>query len=74
MYTVVITGCNLIFAFFRLNGLIASGAGDDCIRIFTESESQDTVQEGSQSYELVQKHEKAHSADINCVQWHPKVS
>ncbi|XP_024358703.1 protein CIA1 isoform X2 [Physcomitrium patens] len=53
-----------------LNDLIASGAGDDCIRIF--SKSQDGDQEGSQSYELVQKHEKAHTADVNCVQWHPK--
>lgn len=56
----------------RLNGLIASGAGDDCIRIFAESESQDSAQEGSQSYELVLKQEKAHTADVNCVQWHPK--
>ncbi len=64
----------IFFALFRLTGLIASGAGDDCIRIFTESESQDSAQDGIQSYELVHKHEKAHSADVNSVQWHPKVS
>lgn len=54
----------------KVNGLIASGAGDDCIRIFSAS-SYDAPEE-SQSYELVHKHEKAHASDVNCVQWHPK--
>jgi hypothetical protein len=31
------------------------------------------MQEVSPSYEMVLKQEKAHQADVNCVQWHPKV-
>jgi len=54
----------------RLNALIASGAGDDCIRIFSETE--ESKLEVSPSYEMVLKQEKAHQADVNCVQWHPK--
>ncbi|XP_042389082.1 protein CIA1-like [Zingiber officinale] len=49
-------------------GLIASGAGDDAIRIFYES--RDMVDQ--LSYKMLLKKEKAHEMDVNCVQWNPK--
>ncbi|KAH8935611.1 hypothetical protein BDL97_17G037900 [Sphagnum fallax] len=57
----------------RVNGLIASGAGDDCIRVFDElRDNVSTLPGEGLSYEMVLKQEKAHSTDVNCVRWHPK--
>lgn len=54
------------------NGLIASGAGDDCIRIFGEdSELPGGVGQGP-SFSLLATRSAAHSTDVNCVRWHPK--
>ncbi|ERN16486.1 protein CIA1 isoform X2 [Amborella trichopoda] len=52
------------------DGVIASGAGDDTIRLFKEIPS-DVV--NGPSYNMICKKEKVHSMDVNSVQWHPKV-
>ncbi|GKA84108.1 CIA1-like protein [Tanacetum coccineum] len=49
-------------------GIIATGAADDAIRLFGESEDH-SVDEPS--YRLLLKKEKAHAMDINSVQWSP---
>ncbi|KVI12005.1 G-protein beta WD-40 repeat-containing protein [Cynara cardunculus var. scolymus] len=49
-------------------GIIATGAADDAIRLFGESE--DHPVDGP-SYKLLLKKEKAHAMDINSVQWSP---
>ncbi|GMI96666.1 embryo defective 1345, Cytosolic Iron-sulfur protein Assembly 1 [Hibiscus trionum] len=49
-------------------GIIASGAADDAVRLFVQSK------DGSMnepSYQLILKKEKAHDMDINSVQWCP---
>jgi len=43
--------------------LIATGCGDNAIRIFREN--------NSDKFELVLTHQEAHCSDINCVSWHP---
>ncbi|KAL0337007.1 UNVERIFIED_CONTAM: protein CIA1 [Sesamum calycinum] len=48
------------------DGIIASGAADDAIRLFVESE--DHLVDGP-SYKLLLKKEKAHDMDVNGVQW-----
>ncbi|KAL0344786.1 UNVERIFIED_CONTAM: protein CIA1 [Sesamum radiatum] len=48
------------------DGIIASGAADDAIRLFVESE--DHLVDGP-SYKLLLKKEKAHDMDVNAVQW-----
>ncbi|KAG6553475.1 hypothetical protein Mapa_004387 [Marchantia paleacea] len=55
----------------RVNGLIASGAADDCIRIFAENQEHTSAVPGGSSFSMVAKKVKAHSTDVNCVQWHP---
>lgn len=52
-------------------GLIASGASDDCIRLFSESTDDSATPVEGPSYKLILKKEKAHSMDVNSVQWHP---
>ncbi|XP_068653142.1 protein CIA1 [Aristolochia californica] len=52
-------------------GVIASGAADDGIRLFVESAS-DLV--GGPSFLMFLKKEKAHEMDVNSVQWNPKDS
>jgi len=52
-------------------GLIASGASDDCIRLFSESTDDSATPVDGPSYKLILKKEKAHSMDVNSVQWHP---
>ncbi|OAE28342.1 hypothetical protein AXG93_2490s1330 [Marchantia polymorpha subsp. ruderalis] len=54
-----------------VNGLIASGAADDCIRIFAENREDSSALPGESSFSMVAKKVKAHSTDVNCVQWHP---
>ncbi|KAL3700400.1 hypothetical protein R1sor_018422 [Riccia sorocarpa] len=55
----------------RANGLIASGAADDSIRIFSEDREQSSAELGGGTFSMLAKQEKAHSTDVNCVQWHP---
>ncbi|MCL7037452.1 hypothetical protein MKW94_008708 [Papaver nudicaule] len=45
-------------------GIIASGAADDAIRLFVKNEEVDGA-----SYRLLLKKEKAHEMDVNAVQW-----
>ncbi|XP_071686705.1 protein CIA1 [Rutidosis leptorrhynchoides] len=49
-------------------GIIATGAADDAICLFVESE--DHSYDGP-TYKLLLKKEKAHDMDINCVRWSP---
>ncbi|XVE75978.1 hypothetical protein DITRI_Ditri12bG0135600 [Diplodiscus trichospermus] len=49
-------------------GIIASGAADDAVRLFVESK--DGSMNGP-SYQLLLKKEKAHDMDVNSVQWCP---
>ncbi|KAH9317214.1 hypothetical protein KI387_018983, partial [Taxus chinensis] len=53
------------------DGFIASGAADDCIRIFSESTDDSSSMFDCPSYKMVFKKEKAHAMDVNSVQWHP---
>ncbi|CAM6101588.1 unnamed protein product [Calypogeia fissa] len=56
----------------RANGLIASGAADDCLRIFAEDRMvESSLPGGGSAFSMVVKKEKAHSTDVNCVRWHP---
>ncbi|PON42427.1 IKI [Parasponia andersonii] len=55
-------------------GIIASGAADDAIRFFVESEDKDglfTSKVDGPTYKLLLKEEKAHDMDVNSVQWSP---
>lgn len=49
------------------DGIIASGAADDAVRLFVESK--DGSVDGQPSYQLLLKKEKAHDMDVNSVQW-----
>eukprot|EP00262_Sarcandra_glabra_P011005 TRINITY_DN26708_c0_g1_i1.p1 TRINITY_DN26708_c0_g1~~TRINITY_DN26708_c0_g1_i1.p1 ORF type:complete len:354 (+),score=53.04 TRINITY_DN26708_c0_g1_i1:135-1196(+) len=51
------------------DGVIASGAADDAIRLFIESK--DGSVDGP-SYELLLTKERAHNMDVNSVQWNSK--
>ncbi|KAK4478741.1 hypothetical protein RD792_014239 [Penstemon davidsonii] len=48
------------------DGIISTGAADDAIRLFVESE--DGLVDGPK-YKLLLKKEKAHDMDVNAVQW-----
>lgn len=50
--------------------LIATGAGDDCIRVFRESEGS-SAQSDSPSFDLELTAAAAHAGDVNCVAWAP---
>jgi len=52
---------------------LASAGGDDSLRIFTQEDAEMASAGGpaSRSYAQVVANEKAHTADINCVQWNP---
>ncbi|KAI9122252.1 hypothetical protein K1719_006941 [Acacia pycnantha] len=50
-------------------GIVASGAADDCIRLFVENN--ESLVDGGPLYKLLLKKEKAHNMDINSVQWSP---
>eukprot|EP00058_Branchiostoma_floridae_P018324 XP_002603813.1 hypothetical protein BRAFLDRAFT_124683 [Branchiostoma floridae] len=52
-------------------GLIATAAGDDCIRVFQEDESSPDRRNQPQ-FSLTATAEQAHSQDVNCVAWNPK--
>lgn len=49
-------------------GLIATGSGDDMIRIFKEADVSDKNQP---TFELVLSMHRAHSQDVNTVEWCP---
>lgn len=51
-------------------GLIATACGDDAIRIFKEDDNCDP---NAPTFSLIITVEKAHSQDVNCVAWNPKV-
>uniref|UniRef100_A0A0D6R278 Probable cytosolic iron-sulfur protein assembly protein CIAO1 homolog n=1 Tax=Araucaria cunninghamii TaxID=56994 RepID=A0A0D6R278_ARACU len=53
------------------DGLIASGAADDCIRLFCENTDDSATMVECPSYKMISKKEKAHTMDVNSVQWHP---
>lgn len=53
-----------------LTGHLATACGDDCIRVFEEEQSSERNQS---SFSLLASVPKAHSQDINCVAWNPKV-
>ncbi|KAL5196987.1 hypothetical protein ABZP36_000499 [Zizania latifolia] len=61
-------GRTIFSAHWSSEDIIASGAGDDTICLFTEKGS---MVEGP-SYRLILKKEKAHDMDINCVRWCPQ--
>jgi WD domain, G-beta repeat len=50
--------------------LIATGAADDCIRIFAESEGS-SASSDTPSFDLQTTAAKAHDGDVNCVAWAP---
>ncbi|XP_021908602.1 protein CIA1 [Carica papaya] len=52
-------------------GIIASGAADDAVRLFVEDK--DGLVDGP-SYNLLLKKDKAHDMDVNSVQWSPGVN
>ncbi|KFK32541.1 hypothetical protein AALP_AA6G256300 [Arabis alpina] len=56
-------------AHWSRDDIIASGAGDDAIRLFVDSKHDDSVD--GPSYSLLLKKEKAHEMDVNSVQWSP---
>ncbi|KMS94879.1 hypothetical protein BVRB_014440 [Beta vulgaris subsp. vulgaris] len=50
------------------DGVIASGAADDAVRLFVEN---DDGQLDGPMYKLLSKKEKAHEMDVNSIQWSP---
>ncbi|KNA25593.1 hypothetical protein SOVF_005300 [Spinacia oleracea] len=50
------------------DGVIATGAADDAIRLFVEN---DDGQVDGPMYKLLSKKEKAHEMDLNSIQWSP---
>jgi len=64
-----------------LTDLIATGCGDNAIRIFRESDSNrsnnilnEDLLRNQPEFEHVQTIENAHEQDVNCVRWNPKTS
>lgn len=62
-----------------LTDLIATGCGDNAIRIFRESDStngskilNEDFLKNQPEFEHVQTIENAHEQDVNCVRWNPK--
>lgn len=51
-----------------LSGLLATGCGDDIVRIFRETEDST---KNEPTFELVVSEHRAHSQDVNTVRWHP---
>lgn len=62
----------------HLDGEISCGAGcrDNGIRIFRQRSDvdKDDSSVGVPAFELTAHIEQAHSQDVNCVAWHPKIS
>ncbi|CAD7695830.1 unnamed protein product [Ostreobium quekettii] len=55
-------------------GVIASGCGDNAIRLFSGDKgvSSDGCASGCASYRMLTSVEGAHSLDVNCVKWNPQ--
>ncbi|CAN0018150.1 unnamed protein product, partial [Phaeothamnion confervicola] len=51
-------------------GHLATGGGDDCIRIFRESEGS-SARSDAPSFDLEVTRDAAHGGDVNCVAWSP---
>jgi cytosolic iron-sulfur protein assembly protein CIAO1 len=51
----------------REGNFLATGAGDDTVRIFTQADI------ASNAFDLVQQQPKAHTSDVNCVRWCPQL-
>ncbi|KAJ0692653.1 putative transcription factor WD40-like family [Helianthus annuus] len=58
----------IISVHWSREGIIATGAADDAILLFFESEDHSV---DGPTYKLLLKKEKAHAMDINSVQWSP---
>ncbi|KAG1655773.1 hypothetical protein FOA52_008480 [Chlamydomonas sp. UWO 241] len=52
-------------------GLIAAGDGDNRIRVYGRTPADATTVVGPSLWCLVAEAEAAHTADVNCVAWHP---
>lgn len=52
------------------SGLIATGCGDDMIRIFKEDDGSDR---SAPSFSMVYSEARSHQQDVNCVRWNPVV-
>lgn len=55
-----------------LTGLIAAASGDNSIRIFREKEAEQM--DAPPSFSLVAANTQAHSQDVNCISFNPKVA
>ncbi len=55
----------------RKTGLLATGGGDNAIRIFQEASK--SAAEGQVNFRSVFSVDEAHSQDVNCVKWNPQV-
>ena len=60
------------------DGLIATGAGDNAIRVFSDAAlgnnsnaMRELFMKPAPTFSLVCKREQAHTTDVNCVRWHP---
>lgn len=60
----------MLYYFYNItsSGLLATGCGDDIVRIFRES---DDSTKNEPIFELVVSEHRAHSQDVNTVRWHP---
>lgn len=62
---------------WSLQGVIATGCGDNAIRLFESGQAQDTGHQEadgnlqSSKFSLAVTKQNAHSADVNCVRWSP---
>lgn len=54
-----------------MTGALATACGDDAVRVFKEEDSSDPEQP---VFALAVQVTKAHSQDVNCVTWNPKVA
>ncbi len=56
----------------RLHGRIATGAADNCIRVFQEVTSRAAGDSSTDTFELEVLAPGAHRGDVNCVRWCPR--
>lgn len=62
------TRCIYDITWCATTGLIATGCGDDIIRVFKEA---DDSEPNAPTFDLVHTQLNAHSQDVNCVNWNP---
>lgn len=63
--------CKSSFSRCHLTGLIATGCGDDTIRIFKEDLVEGSSSVDQPCFELIATVNRAHTMDINTVAWNP---